>query len=101
MLIFRARTWLLLSVILFGLSAIAVAGQFMPWSGLRRLCESFASPGELLWWVTLGGVFSGYPHGASGYVVWVLGTTTFWLLAIAFVVTMVKGIRSLILHLRR
>ena len=104
MLILRVRTWLVLSAILFGLSMIAVAGHFLPYnapSGLRTLCETFASPGELLWWVTLGGVFAGHPHGASGYVVWVLGTTAFWLLAAAILVTLGKGIHSAVRHLRR
>jgi hypothetical protein len=86
---------------MFGLSVIAVAGHFLPSSGLRRLCETFASPGELLWWSTLGGVFSGYPRGASGYVVWVLGSTAFWLLAAAIVAALGKGIHAAFRYHRR
>lgn len=47
-----------------------------------NLLEGFASPGELLWWATLGGAFSGHPQDAAGYAVWILGSTLFWFLAV-------------------
>lgn len=61
------------------LSAAAVAGVKLSVTGLVRIVlEAFASPGEFLWWATLGGAFSGYPTGPTGVIVWILGTALFW-----------------------
>jgi hypothetical protein len=74
----------------------AVALHLLPYSfgpsGLGRVLESFASPGEMLWWATLGGAFAGYPSGFIGYTVWVVGNTVFWILATAIAVALGGGI---------
>ncbi len=61
------------------LSAAAVAGVKLSVTGLvRTVLETFASPGEFLWWSTLGGAFAGYPTGLAGVIVWILGSAVFW-----------------------
>lgn len=79
----RARARLVVACIALILGAIAVGivkvGASSPVAGLLwRAAEAFASPGEFLWWATLGGVFAGYPSGVSGYFLWVVGTALFW-----------------------
>lgn len=66
-------------------------------SALRPAAEYVASPGELLWWTTLGGAFAGRPTGLAGLVVWVLGTAAFWFLVLAaliFGANWLRGKRS-------
>jgi hypothetical protein len=98
------RTWLYVLLTFFGLSVAAVAAHLLPYSyappALSNVLERFASPGEFLWWATLGGAFAGYPSGLMGYTVWVLGTTIFWVLATAICVALVKWIYSTILRFR-
>ena len=82
----RFRAWVITASIALALSAIAVAIVSSARSNpiIRRLsplAESFASPGELLWWATLGGTFAGYPSGVSGHLIWVVGSALFWFLA--------------------
>ncbi|MBK7189899.1 MAG: hypothetical protein IPH86_14795 [bacterium] len=84
----RLRERIVVACIALILGAIAVGivkfGSSNPVTGLlRRAAEAFASPGELLWWATSGGVFAGYPSGFSGYFFWIVGTALFW-----FAVTM-------------
>jgi hypothetical protein len=104
MFLVKMRTWLIVVLVFFGLSVTAVAVHVLPYSyvpqALTDLLEHFASPGEFLWWATLGGVFAGYPSGLTGYIVWVLGTTIFWVLATAICVAVGKWIYSTILHFR-
>jgi hypothetical protein len=101
----RNRTWLIVLLVSFVLSVAAVAAHPLPHSyvprGASLLLERFASPGELLWWATLGGAFAGYPSGWIGYAVWVLGNTVFWFLASAICVAVGKGIFSTVQHFRR
>lgn len=73
---------LILAVIAVGIVTIRTSNPVT--SSLWRVAEAFASPGEFLWWATLGDAFAGYPSGFSGYLLWVGGTALFW-----FVVTMV------------
>jgi len=78
---------LLVSALLaLALAGTAVAALLFHWPwlprGLRRAAEHVASPGELLWWATLGGAFAGRPTGFSGLVVWILGSATFWFLVL-------------------
>jgi hypothetical protein len=104
MFLVRTRTWLFVLLVLFGLSVAAVAAHFLPYSYVPRplshLLEQFASPGEFLWWATVGGVFAGYPSDLTGYTVWVVGTMLFWTLATAICVALVKWIRSTMQHFR-
>lgn len=83
-----ARTWFLVAIMSVVASAFAVA--VVRWSpgtplfvSLSQLAEGFASPGEFLWWSTIGGVFAGYPTGLAGHLIWVAGTAAFWFLAVA------------------
>jgi len=104
MFILRTRTWLIVLLVVFGLSVAAVAGHFLPYyvpRTLRELCAGFASPGELLWFATLGGAFAGYPSDLPGYVVWVLGTAVFWTFVAVLCVALGKGVHSLVHRGRR
>jgi hypothetical protein len=82
----------------FGLSTLAVGFQFLPYpyasSGLGHASEIFASPGELLWWTTLGGPFSGRPNDFRGYAVWILGSTVFWFIVAALGFAIAKGFHA-------
>lgn len=67
-----------------GIGAVAVVASHPAkplLAHLSKAAETFASPGELLWWATLGGPFRGYPTGPAGYLVWVFGTALFWFFA--------------------
>jgi hypothetical protein len=84
----RSRRWVFAALLSLAISIcaviIVVSHPTTPAiSRLSRVAESFASPGEFLWWATLGGAFSGYPSGVSGYSLWVLGTALFWFLSAA------------------
>lgn len=63
---------------------------------LRRFAEIVASPGEFMWWVTVGGVFSGRPTGLSGYVVWILGSTAVWFAPVWALSAMVRLVQRLV-----
>jgi hypothetical protein len=90
----KTRTWLVVLACCLGLSIAAVAVHFLPDipGAVRAFCEAFASPGELLWWTTLGGAFAGYPSGVTGGVIWVLGTALFWFIVAAIAVAIVKAL---------
>jgi len=64
-------------------TVVAFQDSFSLPSGLWSLAEQIASPGEFVWWATIGGAFAGRPSGLSGLVVWVLGTAVFWFSAFA------------------
>jgi hypothetical protein len=74
--------------LLDGLLPIRPAGRS------REALEAFASPGEFLWWSTLGGPFSGFPSGLTGHLVWMLGTAAFWLIVAVVVRIVLDGWRS-------
>ena len=80
----RTRTLVLLAAALSAaLSSLAVGAVWYchSWSGAALIClpaERFASPGEMLWWATLGGAFSGRPGDSLGIAVWIAGTALFW-----------------------
>ena len=61
---------------------------------LWRAAEAFASPGEFLWWSTLGGALAGYPSGVSGHFVWVVGTALFWFVVTMSFVAAATGLRA-------
>ena len=86
----------LLSLLLSGLAVAMVSpsarGLSLPLG--TGLAEYFASPGEFLWWSTLGGAFAGYPTGLSGHVIWVLGTAAFWFLAASPFIAVATHFRS-------
>ena len=76
------RAYVVTALIALTLSALAVAvvnaaGSNPVIRSLWRLAEAFASPGELLWWATLGGAFAGYPSGVLGQFIWVFGSALF------------------------
>jgi len=94
----HARTWFVVAVLSLVVSAVAVA--VVRWSSggpllvaLSHLAEGFASPGEFLWWATLGGAFAGYPTGVSGHLIWVVGTAAFWFLAAAILIATLARLR--------
>lgn len=87
----RRYRWMLLLLATLALSAGAVwvlvaRPPIFATSGLWRIAEAFASPGELLWLVTLGDVFAGPPSYMLGIAVRIFGSALFWLLAAAAVV---------------
>ena len=82
------------------LGAVAVGvvkvGSSNPVTGLLwRAAEAFASPGEFLWWATLGGAFAGHPSGVSGYLLWVIGTALFWFAVTLLFLAAGTGLRAL------
>jgi hypothetical protein len=93
------RVWVVSAAIALALSAAAVAFVTMAPSVLAgdvawRVVEAFASPGELLWWASIGGSFAGYPTGASGYFIWTLGTAVFWFIAASPLVLIAVHLRK-------
>jgi hypothetical protein len=101
----RNWLWTIAPLVFLILSVAAVSVHALQTAHVPRLIsdllERFASPGELLWWATLGGTFAGYPSGTSGYVVWVVGNTLFWILVTALCVGFSKGIRGALQFLNR
>jgi hypothetical protein len=94
----HSRTWIAVAILSLAVSAVAVA--VVRWSSggpelgeLSHLAESFASPGEFLWWATLGGAFAGYPTGFSGHLIWVVGTAAFWFSAATTLITTLVRLR--------
>lgn len=75
--------------------AVLVIGLPVP-TGLRHAAETFASPGEFLWWSTIGGAFSGRPIGALGYTVWVIGTAAFWFVVLAVLAAGTSAVAKLV-----
>jgi hypothetical protein len=77
------KAWLITAALVLALSVAAVSVNASLRYGLdlgvlAHMAEQFASPGELLWWSTLGGAFAGRPTGATGIALWVIGTALFW-----------------------
>ena len=94
----HARTWLAIAALSLVLSAVAVAVMSLPSRGplhvrVSHIAEAFASPGEMLWWATLGGPFRGNPTGVVGHFIWVVGTAVFWFLAAAILIAIFKRLR--------
>jgi hypothetical protein len=95
----RVRTSIVIACTALILGAVSVgivkAGASNLVTGiLWRAAEAFASPGEFLWWATLGGAFAGYPSGFSGHFVWVVGTALFWFVVTMSVVAAATGMRN-------
>jgi len=95
----RIRTVSVTATIALVLGAIAVGlvktGSANPvTSHLWRAAEAFASPGEFLWWATLGGAFSGHPHGFAGNLCWVAGTALFWFVVAILVLAAAARLRA-------
>ena len=82
----RRIWWITLSIGLLVLSAIAVlarlSGYYYVPQSLGHSLYAFIGPGELIWWITMGGVFEGFPTTILGYSVLVLGNTIAWALVI-------------------
>jgi hypothetical protein len=83
--------------VVFSAAAVALVAlpSLSPLPALSRLAESFASPGDLLWWATIGGAFAGRPTGLIGIAVWVLGTALFWFLTFLGTFALVSWLRAL------
>jgi hypothetical protein len=88
--------WIALSIGLLGLSAISIlvrlSGYYYVPQLIGHALDSFVGPGELLWWITIGGVFEGFPSTILGYMVLVAGNTIAWLLAIGIGILSVRGV---------
>src|SRR5438270_12232963 len=76
----RRIWWITLSIGLLVLSAIAVlarlSGYYYVPQPLGHALDAFIGPGDLIWWITLGGVFDGFPTTSLGYRVRVLRNTS-------------------------
>ena len=88
------RTWIVAGILSLGFSIAAVIVNAwlrykVSLGALAQCADQFASPGEFLWWLTLGGAFAGRPTGAAGIALWVLGTALFWLLVAAPILVLV------------
>jgi len=87
--------WIALSIGLLVLSAIAVlvrlSGYYYVPQPLGYALDSFVGPGELIWWITIGGVFEGFPSTILGYSVLVIGNTVAWVLTIGSGILAVRG----------
>jgi len=92
--------WIALLIGLLVLSAIGVlmrlSGYYYVPQPLGHALDSFVGPGELIWWITIGGVFEGFPSTILGYSVLVIGNTVAWVLAIGSGVLAVRvAVRAL------
>ena len=93
----RSRNaWLLLTIGLLALSALAVAiraagpnSDVAP-AVLASALRQFVEPGVSVWWLTMGGVFLAFPNTTGGYVAVVVGNTLFWL-AVAAILALLAG----------
>jgi len=78
--------WIALSIGLLVPSAIAVlvrlSGYYYVPQPIGHALDSFVGPGELIWWISIGGVFEGFPSTVLGYSVLVIGNAVAWALAI-------------------
>jgi hypothetical protein len=87
--------WIALSIGALVLSVISVvvrlSGYYYVPQLLGHALDSFVVPGELLWWITIGGVFEGFPSTIVGYVVLVLGNTVAWVLLSGIGIIAVRG----------
>jgi hypothetical protein len=95
----RPRVYVVMALVAVGLSTAAVVvvafHLLSPESTVARVAESFASPGELLWWSTIGGAFAGRPTGPMGLTVWALGAALFWFLVFLATAALMAWLRSL------
>lgn len=95
------RVWVLWAALSLALSAaavgfIAVAPSLPAGPVTWRVAEAFATPGEVLWWASIGGAFAGYPTGVAGYFIWTIGTALFWFTAtspLVFIATHIRKVR--------
>jgi hypothetical protein len=91
----KRNWWIALSIGLLVLSAIAVlvrlSGYYYVPQPIGHALDSFVGPGELIWWITIGGVFEGFPSTILGYSVLVIGTTVAWVLTIGSGILAVRG----------
>jgi hypothetical protein len=78
--------WIALSIGLLLLTAIAVlvrlSGYYYVPQPIGQALDSFVGPGEFIWWITIGGVFEGFPSTILGYSVLVIGNAVAWALVI-------------------
>ena len=81
--------WPLYSLAILALSLIAVHIRLSGYNyvphPLGRALDDFQSPGEIVWWLTLGHVFQGYPNTLPGYTVLIAANTVFWVSVTALV----------------
>jgi hypothetical protein len=91
----KRNWWIALSIGLLVLSAIAVlvrlSGYYYVPQPIGHALDSFVGPGELIWWITIGGVFEGFPSTILGYSVLVIGNTVAWVLTIGSGILAVRG----------
>jgi hypothetical protein len=79
----RTRLWIALSLGLLVLSVIAVcvrvAGypEYVP-RAIASALDYFIEPGAVVWWMTMGKVFQGFPSNLAGYIVVSVGNTAVW-----------------------
>lgn len=98
----RVLGWAAAAIGIASVSAAAVwarVASYPMWlpRPLPALLEWFVEPGVLVWWLTLGGVFQGYPVDRAGYAMIVAGNTAVWLIvaaASAWVIRWIAGKRT-------
>ena len=80
----RAAGWLRLAAFFATLSLAAIVVRVLGYpapvpSFVAAGLDWFVEPGLTVWWITLGGLFEGYPSTRAGYAATLVGNVTFWL----------------------
>jgi hypothetical protein len=70
---------------------VRLSGYYYVPQPVGHALDSFVGPGELIWWITLGGLFEGFPSTILGYSVLVIGNTVAWMLTIGSGIFAVRG----------
>lgn len=52
--------------------------EFVP-HALRKALAFFLEPGLTVWWMTVGGLFEGFPSNGLGYAVAIISNAIIWL----------------------
>lgn len=96
----RVVSWVVLAAVVAMVSAVAVwarLAQYPMWlpRPLPAVLEWFVEPGVLVWWLTIAGLFEGYPSSLAGHAVVVVGNTMLWMTLAAVGVWLVRRIARL------
>jgi hypothetical protein len=76
------KSWLVLPFAFLTLSVTAVLVRlshyyYVP-HAIGSALDSFTQPGEIVWWLTLGGPFRDYPSSLLGFAVFIVANAAFW-----------------------
>lgn len=90
--------WSAYTLLIVFLSVAAVAARVSAYQnvplGIARALDRFDSPGEIIWWVTSGGVFQGYPNTLLGYTILVAANVAIWNIGGILIVYFIRSLKS-------